>query len=84
MGIFIEDVIISFNLATKNEHRILNLKFKELTLEQKTLDFKIFKQNLRFNSIRKENAITKYFNPFMNSKHTDLKDGIINYFHKKR
>ena len=94
MGIFIEDVIISFHLATRlkniirdvveNERLKLHLKLKELTLEQKVLDFKFFKHNLRANakSIRRDNFITRYFNPFMSSKHSDLKASIANYFNK--
>ncbi len=95
-GLFVEDVVVSFHLASKlkkiitdaaeKERERLHIKFRELSLDQKTIDFRLFKQQVRrrVKVLRDQNILTRYFNPFMNSRHIDLKENIENYFEKMR
>ncbi len=93
-GLFIEDVVVSFHLASRLQKLIreeveekrfkLKLKLKELSLDQKTIDFKLFKQQVRsrVKTMRGINVLMRYFNPFMNSINLDLRESISRYFEK--
>ncbi len=94
-GLFIEDVLISFNLAARIHHLIkdfaeqerirLKIKLRELPLERKIVDFKVFKQQVRSfgGSSSRVPGFFRFFNPFMNSLNVDLRENLRRYFTKK-
>lgn len=76
-GIFIEDVVVSFHLASKlsraikeeveRQSRLLKLKVRELSLDQRIVDLRLLKLQLRNNnSTGKKNfsSVIRFFNPF--------------------
>ncbi len=93
-GVFMEDVIISFNLASRikslvkefaeKEGMRLKVKLKELPLERKTVDFKVFKQQFRshMKNSRSGSGMFRFFNPFMHTMNVDLKENIDKYFER--
>ena len=93
-GFFMEDVIISFNLASRiqslvkefaeKERLRLKVKLKELPLERKTVDFKVFKQQFRshMKNSRSGSGMFRFFNPFMHTMNVDLKENIDKYFER--
>ncbi len=92
-GVFFQDIVVSFNLASRlhrlikesaeRERERLKIKLKELALERKTIDFRLFKQQVRSRGKTAQRQIfVRFFNPFMFSHTFDLKDNIAHYFEK--
>ncbi len=92
-GVFLEDIIVSFNLAARlhrliresaeRERERLRIKLKELALERKTIDFRLFKQQVRSRGkTAHRQTLVRFFNPFMFTHTFELKDNITQYFEK--
>ncbi len=91
-GLFFEDMLMSFDLASRLQHIIaefaesegqrLKVKIKELPLDRKTVDFKIFKHQVRrFGSrLTGITGFFRFFNPFMNSLNVDVRESVARYF----
>lgn len=94
-GVFFQDIVVSFNLASRlhrlikesaeKERTRLKIKLRELAMERKTVDFRLFKQQVRRRGrIASKQTIVRFFNPFMFSHTIDLKENIAQYFEKKQ
>lgn len=92
-GVVFQDIIVSFNLASRmhslikesaeKERLRLKIKLKELALERKTVDFRLFKQQVRSRgAVNNRQTLVRFFNPFMFLHTFDLKDNVTNYFEK--
>lgn len=93
-GLLIEDLIISFDIASKlkrgireftiRQSYLLNIKIIELSQDLKTINFLVLKQQL-LNQLKyfwKDKNYMKYFNPFIHSHHFDFRESIERYFEK--
>ncbi len=92
-GLLFQDMIVSFNLAARlhrliresaEKERIrLKIKLKELALDRKIVDFRLFKQQVRSRGkVPHRQTVMRFFNPFMFSHTIDLKDNIAQYFER--
>ena len=99
-GIFSEDVVVSFHLAARLSKAIredveknrekLKLRIKELSMDQRFVDFRLLKHQLRRGGTKSGifGRLIRYFNPFnsfhtIGKNHNELQEHIRVYMKKR-